>query len=211
MKRIATFGLTFVLAGLIAAPAHAQYMQTQRAGITLGGTYSQLTDDWTASSDFEWGFIGGGFFEWQYHPNLSGQLEINYAQRGGSGTRTGVPADTFDIKLAYLAFPVTLNAMIPVSQTIDLRGTVGFSFALSLSCKAGIDGGDRESCGSTFPGLEKESIEWAFPLGAGIGFKFGKNKVELDARYHLGLSNVLKTAIVKNRSWEFMVRLGQAF
>jgi hypothetical protein len=194
---------------LAVSTADSTLAQSRRAGIMAGATYSQLTDDFTSSSNFEWGFIGGGYLEWQYHPQIAGQIEINYVQRGGSGTRAS-NGDDFDMDLAYLEFPLTFNAMIPVTPTVELRGGIGFTFALSLSCKAAIDSGSKQSCGTTFPGLDKSSIEWSLPFGAGVGFNLGRNKVVLEARYHLGLSNVLKTVNIKNRSWEFMARFGQA-
>jgi len=188
-----------------AVPAAAQ-----RAGSAAGATYSSLRGDFLSSSSYEWGFVGGGYLEWQFHDKTSAQVELNYAQRGGGGTLTAT-GDTVSLSINYIEIPLRVNLIIPAGESFEIRGNVGFQLGIALNCKGTVASGTEQSCGTGVSFTQEETIQWTVPLGLGVGYNFGDSQIILEARYDYGLTNALKSVNIKNRSFDFTLRFGQAF
>jgi hypothetical protein len=194
-----------VLLAATAGPAVAQ-----RAGIAAGATYSSVRGDFLSSSSYEWGFVGGGYMEWQFQETTSAQIELNYAQRGGGGTLAAT-GEAMSLSVNYLEIPLRVNLIIPAGESFEFRGNLGFQLGIALNCKGTVGSATEQSCGTGISFTEEEAIQWTVPLTAGFGYNFGDSKVILEARYNYGLNNVLKGVNIKNRSWDFVLRFGQAF
>jgi len=205
LKRTSSVTLALALLAVTAVPAAAQ-----RAGIAAGATYSSLRGDFLSSSSYEWGFVGGGYMEWQFQETTSAQIELNYAQRGGGGTLAAT-GEAMSLSVNYLEIPLRVNLIIPAGESFEIRGNVGFQLGIALNCKGTVGSGTEQSCGTGVSFTQEETIQWTVPLTAGFGYNFGDSKVILEARYNYGLTNVLKGVNIKNRSWDFVLRFGQAF
>jgi hypothetical protein len=196
-------GLALLLSGTAATPALGQYW----FGLTGGATYSTLSGDWLTNSQYEWGFLAGGFLAWPFSPHGEVRLEANFVQKGGSGV-TAVAAQAVDMTIQYLEFPLIFAGTVPLGPKLHAQGYAGIALGIRLSCDAIVDSAPKTSCFTSDIAFEPSSSEWSIPFGAAIGVDVGPSRAWLDARYSLGLSNVSKTDVrnSKHRTWEFMLR-----
>ncbi len=147
------------------------------------------------------GFLAGATFNYFFAPNWSLGLEGNWL----SGV--GAKDDEGEIKLSYFTFPVTVNFDFPLGQNektwIGLQ--TGITPMLNLNCEEGPTGSVNIDCKD-----ETNSVAWAVPLGAGIGFKMSDAAViYLRARYELGLSDTFSDdTAAKMNVWEFILGAG---
>lgn len=201
MKRILTFVTALALVVLFAMPAQAQE-ESVRFGLQAGVTSSSFSgDDVPDGTGSKTGFLVGATFNYFFAPNWSLGLEGNWL----SGV--GAKDDEGEIKLSYFAFPITLNFDFPLGQSektwIGLQ--TGITAMLNLNCEEGPTGSVNIDCKD-----ETNSVAWAVPLGAGLGFKMSDSAViYLRARYELGLSDTFSDdTAAKMNIWEFILGAG---
>lgn len=197
--------LTLSCLALLPAAAAGQ----DRAGFTLGATASGVVGDFvTVSGDDKWGFYGGLFGETQISGVLAVSLGVNYTQKGGRGlTGTGLlESERFDLRLNYIELPLLAELMLPLGGTWDLLAYGGFAAAFNVSCKARLGGGSDQSCKDT--ALGSGQTEWGAPVGGGLFYTLGNGEmVVFEARYTWGLNDAVANANVRNRTWQFLIRL----
>jgi hypothetical protein len=180
-----------------------------RAGLTLGATASDVAGDFvTVSGDTKWGFYGGVFGETQVGDVLALSLGVNYTQKGGRGlTGSGLlEAESFDLSLNYIELPFLVELMLPLGGTWDLMAYSGIAAAFNVTCNASLGGSSSQSCGDTSLGGGK--TEWGLPVGGGLFYTLGNGEmVVFEARYTWGLNDAVSNANVRNRTWQFLIRL----
>jgi hypothetical protein len=203
MTGLRIVGLALLLSGTATTPALGQYW----FGLTGGATYSTLSGDWLTNSQYEWGFMAGGFLAWPFHRHGEVRLEANFVQQGGSGT-TAVGAQAADLTIRYLEFPLIFAGTVPLGSKLHGQGYAGIALGIRLSCDATVDAAPKTSCFTSDLAFDPSSSEWSIPFGVAIGIDVGPSRAWLDARYSLGLSSVSKTELrhSKHRTWEFMLR-----
>lgn len=206
MKRIFTFAMAVAFVALWAMPAHAQEEKV-RFGLQGGVTVSSLSGN-DVDSDARTGFFGGFYFNYLFSPNWTIGIEGNWLSGIGAknvtdSDPTGIPVDIpVDLKMSYVELPVTFNFVFPLgeSEKAWLRLQSGITPMLNLTCKVSLAGSSNEAdCD------DEESVLWAVPFGAALGFKLSDAAVAwLGARYQLGLSNAFKDLDAKHQTWEFL-------
>jgi hypothetical protein len=172
-------GLVMVLG---AGSTEAQFA-TRYAGITAGATSSDLTN-YATSLDSRWGFTAGltaGVVTFDYS---FVELAPAWTQMGAEG-----------IRLDYVDIPLLIGGLTSVADdAVLLRLYGGVALGLKVGCESTL----AAVCDAT-----KGSV-WALPLGASVAMAVGGGRfIGLDARYHLGLSDVFEQSDVSSRSWQF--------
>ena len=201
MKRILTFAAALALVALFAMPAQAQE-KSVRFGLQGGVTSSSFSgDDVPDDSGSKTGFFAGVGFNYFFASNWSLGLEGNWLSGVGAKRTDG------EIKLSYFEFPLTLNFAFPLgeSEKTWLALQSGFTALLNLTCSEGPTGSVNIDCKD-----ETNSVAWAVPFGAGIGFQATDAAVVyLRARYQLGLNDTFSDdTAAKMNIWEFILGVG---
>ncbi|WP_316734949.1 porin family protein [Pedobacter aquatilis] len=159
-----------------------------KAGINI----SKQAIDATNAEKFKVGFQGG--LGLNIHTGAGGfsvQPEINFI---GKGTKLEFAGRKTNLELNYLELPVLAKyAFGPVYIN------AGPSIALMI---------DKESKFISNYGSAPKKFEFGVQMGAGVALPVGPGKIIIDGRYALGLTDVAKSAGIKNRG--IMASLGYA-
>ena len=209
MNRFLTLATTFALLAVLAAPAQAQEEKV-RFGLQGGVTMSKLSGDDVVSSDSRTAFAAGGYFNYTFAKNFTFAIEGNWLSGlGGEKVVTSDPTEPdVDLKMSYIAIPVTLNFVFPFTDEEKAWFALqsGIVPMISLTCKVTESDSataTEEDCGN------EESVVWAIPFGARLGYKFSDAAVGwIGGRYNLGLSNAFENVEAKHQTWEFLVGVG---
>jgi hypothetical protein len=158
------------------------------------------------------GFIGGGHLTISL-PNsmFYFQPELLYSMKGFSESDEGI---TGTLALDYIDVPVLVGIHFATGGSVTPRVFAGpqASFKTSCKLKGGQDGSnvsipcDDELIGEFFGA---SSVLFDLLFGAGLDFDMGKLDIVFDARYDLGLTNVLDLGDSKMSAWQFLA--GVAF
>jgi hypothetical protein len=127
---------------------------------------------------------------------------------GGAGLRA-VTGDTLDFDLVYFELPAVVEVGLKRGQLYGgLYGGVAMGY--NIGCDVTEPDGRTLDCFESSLASEPEALEWSVPIGATVGFDLGKVLLFVDGRYSIGLSRVPRTQVAefKNRSWQFLVRVG---
>lgn len=215
--------LTFILAalcviGLMPVDALAQ---GSALGLKGGLNLSSVSVEDPANPDLETesqtGLVLGAFLECGGESWFALQGEVNYSQNGAK-VRGGSSVSRID--LDYIRVPVLIMARIgPEDRNLYPLVYAGPQLAFQVSCgvEADSEGGSQNyDCDSEEleDPLETRNVEFGLVFGGGVEYLFGGFKMELDARYNLGLTNMnggtdASVASLKNRGWSFTVGLGK--
>lgn len=206
------------LLGLLPAQARAQ---GSTLGLKGGLNVSTLSIDDPARPDLtiesQTGLVLGAFLECGGESWFALQGEVNYSQNGAKLTDEGSVAG---LDLDYIRVPVLVMARIgPDDRTLYPFAYAGPQLAFELRCRVQTEeNGVREDleCESEeldVP-IETRNVEFGLVFGGGLELIFGGLKMELDARYNLGLTNMnggtnASVASLENRGWSFTVGLGK--
>ena len=190
-------------------------------GLKGGLHVSPLSIEDPAQPDLEvesrTGLVLGAFLECGGESWFALQGEVNYSQNGAK-VRGGSSASRID--LDYIRVPVLIMARVGRKEsTLYPLVYAGPQLAFQVSCgvEADSDGGSQSyDCDSEEleDPLETRNVEFGLVFGGGVEYLFGGFKMELDARYNLGLTNMnggtdASVASLKNRGWSFTVGLGK--
>jgi hypothetical protein len=215
--------LTFVLAAmcLIGLLPVAALGQESALGLKGGLNVSTLSIEDPAQPDLEvesqTGLVLGAYLECGGESWFALQGEVNYSQNGAK-VRGGSSATRID--LDYIRVPVLIMARIGQKEsTLYPLVYAGPQLAFQVSCGVEADSdGESQSydCNSEEleDPLETRNVEFGLVFGGGVEYLIGGFKMELDARYNLGLTNMnggtnASVASLKNRGWSFTVGLGK--
>lgn len=169
MKKLALV----LLAGISFATANAQF----QFGVKAGANFSNVNGDNVSGTSTLVGFNGGVFFKLPLGHHFSLQPELLYSGQGfkqddGNGGTTTQTEGYFNI-------PVLLKYTLPVGLFAETGPQVGFLTAAKVK-DAGVSVTDKTDFNST-------DFAWAF----GVGFKIPTTHLAIDARYNLGLANIV--------------------
>jgi len=195
--------ITVALGAAIMLPsvAAAQTVYPTTFGLKAGVNSSTLSsDDDLLDVGSRWGAVAGAFVGKNISENLGIQLEGLFSQRGANDKSSG---DKTSIRLTYLDVPLTMRFGSTTGDNLHFHAFTGPQLGIKLSAKIK-DDFDTEI------DLDDEVKSWDFGWTVGAGVEM--NRISLDARYTLGLTNIDNSdsdASLKNRT--FTVLLGYRF
>lgn len=168
--------ITLVLA-IVAVAATSSFAQLQygvKAGLNMANVSGDIDD-----TKMKLGFMIGGFANYGINEQLSVQPELMFAQ---AGCKMEILDEDVKFSLNYLVLPVMVKYSF---GNINLQAGPQFGFLLSAES----DGDDI-----------KDNMK-TMDLGLNIGAGYQMDKIGVDLRYSIGLSNVsdMEDTDVKNR------------
>lgn len=195
--------ITVALGAAIMLPsvAAAQAVYPSTFGLKAGVNSSTLSsDDALLDVGSLWGAVAGAFIGKNITDNLGIQLEGLFSQRGAKDNTFG---DDAKIRLTYLDVPLTARFGSTTANNMHFHAFTGPQLGIKLSSKY-TDDADSDV------DLDDQVKSWDFGWTVGAGVEM--NRVSLDARYTLGLTNIDDSdsgSSLKNRT--FTVLLGYRF
>ena len=196
--------ITVALGAAIMLPsmAAAQSVYPTTFGLKAGVNSSTLsTDDDLLDVGSRWGAVAGAFVGKNITDNLGIQLEGLFSQRGANDKTSGVDNS---LRLTYLDVPLTARFGSTSANNMHFHAFTGPQLGIKLSAKA------KDDFLGTEIDLDDEVKSWDFGWTVAAGVEM--NRVSLDARYTLGLTNIDNSdtdSSLKNRT--FTVLLGYRF
>jgi len=214
--------LLIAIAMMASVNMHAQIEEgnwyfTPKAGVSVADMTGRLLDPSKTEGTYDHtlrpvvSFTGGLEFEYAMLDQLGLSFGLNYT-RQGSKTKDNM----FKVTMDYASIPVTLN-FYPIPECgLAIKAGVQVGFAARKRMR--VDGKDYNAdynLATVFPRwgrpmlvyVENElskgfnKVDFSIPLAISYDFK----KVFIEARYNLGLTNVMKDdpEKSKNRVWQF--------
>lgn len=150
----------------VVAISTATFAQLQ-FGVKGGLNLANLSGD-VSDTKMKIGFMVGGFASYEVNEQLSVQPELMFSQ---AGCKYDIGSDTYKINLNYIVLPVMVKYSF---GDINLQAGPQIGFLLS----AEDDGEDIKD------GMK--SVDFGLNIGAG----YQMDKIGIEARYNLGLSNI---------------------
>ncbi len=209
-RRWLSYAIIFLLiGGLAVSPSQAQFHFGVKGGLTLGNLKS-LPE--TFLEGFPWktkrGWAGGVFASFEFLPGISFQPEVLYIQKGA---RLIDPEYDFEARFNfdYFELPVLLKIDLPI-EGLAAVPSVLFGPFFGFSQKASIVMVDPFSKETEDIKADVQKAEYGITIGLLITQKWGPGHFSVDARYDLGLTNILKPGVewmetIKTRTWVFMI------
>ncbi len=149
--------------------------------------FETATDTITVSPSSKMGIDFGLWLQFKLSPQIAIQPEVLYVSKGAKyeeGT------DKVTIKANYIQVPVLFKFLIPTKGKIAPNIFAGPFFGFKASAKAKYETGAGDSEEDL---TDAKSTEFGVTFGGGIDIAAGeKGVITLDARYDLGMSNVIK-------------------
>ncbi|MFA7446152.1 MAG: porin family protein [Flavobacteriaceae bacterium] len=180
MKKIILAVATVCMFGL----AQAQETATISQGIKVGGNLANWKGD-IAGNNPRIGFHIGGFIDIRTSEKLSIQPELLFSSQG-TKVEINFFGDHYKSRAVvnYLNVPVMFKYYAAEQFTIQAGPQVGFLLSAKEKWEGGGDSGEE-----TISGLN--SID--FGINFGLGYNINENMF-IEARYNIGLSNLVKDA-----------------
>ncbi len=199
-----------LLFSLIAVPVRADVDFGLKGGFTLANV-NTVPETFMG---FEWqtitGLVGGAFLDLGLAKGFSLQPEALYVQKGAKVTVTkGEFTASMQVNLDYIEVPLLMKygfatggGLVP---SIYAGPYLGFNTKAETVSKIEGYPEEREDIKENI-----QSTEYGAAFGVGLAQKLGGVKLVLDARYDLGLSNIIKDEDApfewaKTRTWLFMI------
>lgn len=196
----------------------------------IGVNISKLTKwDWMkgqtidhAGTRYKAGFTGGVELAYQATDvvalsvgamySMQGVAYDDYAVENIDGTYTGV--NNLHLDLQYITVPVLFNCY--VAKGIALKAGVQPAFLLDAHLKSENAIYTLSEDGKkTYQPVEEIDDKWttvkSFDICIPVGVSYEYEQVIIDARYHIGLSNVFKPGLWSSKNSTFSVTVGYRF
>lgn len=165
--------LLILLTGFSFAAADAQI----QFGLKAGASMATFSGDNQNEAKWKIGFSGGGLVAIPLFSDFTLQPEVVYSMQGFKFDEENQKA-TFNAN--YLNIPVLFKYNNPTGFFIETGPQLGF--LMSAKAKSGGVSVDEKS------GFKSTDFSWAF----GLGYLIPGLNAGIDARYNLGLSNIIK-------------------
>jgi len=184
-------------AGVSTASAQAAIVPRVTFGVLAGANFAKLTGDDADNLDSRTGFVGGLSADFHLGHHVGLEVDGLYSQEGASFSN---PDGT--LKLDYIRVPVLLRYSFPTHTSVRPFVMVGPSLGFKVSCKE-TSGGDSADC-SDVSETDVKSFDIGGSVGAGIGFKVGKQELSVQGRFNKGFSKVITDVDAKNQNFSLM-------
>lgn len=135
----------------------------------VGGTLATLSGDGVSHTKMKFGLVAGGEFGYMLTEKLGATAGLLYSMQG-----SGVKDSDDKWKTEYLNIPILLNYYV----------------APGFAVKAGVQPGFLTKAKAGDVDMKDYMNKFDFSIPMGLSYEF--NDFVIDARYNLGLSNILK-------------------
>jgi hypothetical protein len=144
----------------------------------------------------EVGVTGGLFMSYSLVNWFAIQSEVLYSEKGARfhGSEIGLPDAEAKLHLDYVEFPVLARFSIPLQGALSPAFFIGPDFAFNVSRKVNLSAGNTDQTISydDIPGVAPyETFEFNMVFGAGLDISLDPVLVTLEARYTLGLTDIV--------------------
>lgn len=202
-RNIVVASAILLLAGVSAASAqsvgpHAQW------GVLAGANFANFSGSDAGNAKTRTGFVGGLSADFTLGGNFGVEIDGLYSQQGAKLNEGG---GDLTLHLDYIQVPVLLRYDIPTHASVAPFIVLGPSVGFRVKCEA-TQGSNSASC-QQFASDNAKSVDVSGVVGAGLGFKVGKEELSVQARYGMGFTKVFSNSNVKNKV--FSVMAGFAF
>jgi hypothetical protein len=197
------FGSTILAAALfmfLAGPLAGQVTGGPRVGISI----SNLGGDDISGTDSRTGLAVGWAFGVPAGERWSIQPEFHYWEKGASTRFFGVQTD---LDLSYLEVPVLLRVDLTQGSSFTPHVLVGPTFGINLTCTARVSAGPfsgEQDCADR-ENFDVNALDFGVAAGFGVSADMGGWDLSADARYAIGLADVLDRVNVRNRGFGLLV------
>ena len=205
VRRVRTLlAATVTLSAPLGAQPTAAARPAPRFGVLAGASIATLAGDPVEEWDSRTGFVAGGTLTLPLTSVVSFQPEVLFAQKGARISEGGFTA-TF--KLDYVEVPLLLRVDVPTTGGM-LRPHLlaGPALAFRASCDVEASGGGVSASRPCRDIAHEEgeddlrSFDAGLLLGGALGFDFGGRRLNVGARYTLGLTKLVSGDDVRNRA-----------
>ena len=179
------------------ASAQAPFVPHTTWGILAGANFAKLSD--SEGADSRTGFVGGLSADFHLANHFGIEIDGLYSQQGAKENLDG---DDFVFHLDYVQVPVLLSYHFPTHTPVRPFIVLGPQVGFRVKCEF-TQGSDSATC-EDFAGENAKSVDVSGTVGAGLGFKVGKEELSVQARYNMGFTKVFEDSDSKNRVFSVM-------
>ncbi|MFA9290144.1 MAG: porin family protein [Solirubrobacteraceae bacterium] len=174
---------------LLFVAATSVAMHAQSFGVKTGLSLAKITDD--SSSKTRTGFVGGVYTNFNLGESFSIQPELLYSAQGSKFSSDGYNGK---IIFDYLTLPIMFQYAVVDGLYLQAGPQIGFVVKDTTEVEGlgSIDTSDSLK----LLGEKLNTFDFGFNFGAGYKTNFGLN---FDARYNLGLNDIIKNVKGKNQ------------
>ncbi len=202
-RNIIAASAILLLAGVSTASAQSVVPHTQW-GVLAGANFANLSGSDANGAKTRTAFVGGLSADITLGSNFGVEIDGLYSQQGAKLSMEG--GDVV-LHLDYVQVPVLLRYDFPTHAPVAPFITLGPSVGFRVKCEL-TQGSNNASC-TEFAGENAKSVDVSGVVGAGLGFKVGKEELSVQARYGMGFTKVFSSSDSKNKV--FSVMAGFAF
>ncbi|GLC24485.1 porin family protein [Roseisolibacter agri] len=197
---------TVTLSATLVAPIAAQPVArpAPRLGVLAGASIATLSGDPVDEWGNRTGFVAGAALTVPLTSVVSFQPEVLFAQKGAALSEDGFTA-TF--KLDYVEVPLLLRVDMPTTgSAVRPHLFAGPALAFKASCDVEASGqgvSASRPCRDIANEEDEEdlkSFDAGLMLGGALGFDIGRQRLNVGARYTLGLTKLVSADDVRNRA-----------
>lgn len=196
----------FLAGAMIFASFCTVSAQEMNWGVKAGANYSTLSGN-EAETDYRLDFHAGLVTAFEISPKFSLQPELLYSMEGTESSfsfeEEGMTFSSEQkIKLGYLNLPIMAKFFVTDGLSLQAGPQVGYllsakneyEFSSSFADEFDMDESGTED-------VKDQLKKISFGVNFGLGYEFGSN-LFLQARYHLGLSNIDDTEVDPDDDFE---------
>jgi opacity protein-like surface antigen len=189
MRIVHAAALGLVVASLAATPSVAR---AQKGGMLIGPwvglNFATFGGSSATNTSTRTGIALGGQLQATLAPSIFLRVGALYSMRGASSSN---PSGT--AKVNYIEFPVVVGYQFAMQGSqVKPYVMAGGQFGFKASCNVE-SGGTTSDC-NTALGTTVASTDFGFTFGAGVGFPAGTGHIMIDARYYIGMTNLISNA-----------------
>lgn len=194
---------------LAISPTRAQVHFGLKGGLTLG-TVKSIPEAFLEG--FPWktkqGWVGGAFASFEFLKGVSLQPEVLFLQKGARLLDSEYDFEA-RFNFNYLEIPVLLKIDLYLEGAAAVP-SLFFGPFFGFNQRASIVMIDPDYRETEDIKTDVEKAEYGVTFGLAVTQKWGPGYLSIDARYDLGLSNILKPGVdwmdsIKTRTWVFLI------
>jgi hypothetical protein len=191
-----------ISAGVSTATAQVDLAPHTSFGVLVGANFAKLSGSDANGARTRTGIMGGISADVQIAPQLGLEIDGLYSQQGAKENLDG---QDVTLHLDYIQVPVLLRYRFPTHTAVRPFIVLGPSVGFRVKCKLTASS-DSATCNDVF-GENAKSVDVSGTVGAGLGFKLGKEELSISGRYNMGFTKVFQDSNSKNRVFSVLAGL----